>query len=75
MSKNFKTLETLTYRSSTLVRYLQPGMRGNSLVRILCAHDESWWINDLMNQHLDEDIKSPIQFSENQSSFDVTGLI
>ena len=70
MSKNFKTLETLN-RIDPLhwcVIY-EPGMRGNSLVRILCAHDESWWVNDLMNQHLDEDIKSPIQFSENQSSF------
>ena len=70
MSKALRNTRNIEpYRSSTLVRYLRTRHEGNSLVRILCAHDESWWVNDLMNQHVDEDIKSPIQFSENQSSF------
>ena len=45
------------------------GMRGNALARILAAHKESWWDNELMNVNADYDLKLPLQLSENQSSF------
>ena len=45
------------------------GMRGNVLARILAAHKESWWDNELMNVNSDPDLELPLQLSENQSSF------
>lgn len=45
------------------------GMRGNALARILAAHKESWWDNELMNYNSDPDLELPLQLSENQSSF------
>ena len=45
------------------------GMRGNALARILAAHKESWWDNELMNLNSDPDLELPLQLSENQSSF------
>ena len=45
------------------------GMRGNVLARILAAHKESWWDNELMNVNGDPDLEFPLQLSENQSSF------
>ena len=47
----------------------KPGMRGNAIARILASHKESWWDNDTMNLHTDDNITDPLQFSETQSSF------
>ena len=52
----------------------KPAMRGNTLLRILASHQESWWDNTLMNINTDKLLTDPLQFSENQSSFiDVNG--
>tara|TARA_Y100000114_G_scaffold79755_1_gene73431 strand:+ start:155 stop:739 length:585 start_codon:yes stop_codon:yes gene_type:complete len=44
-------------------------MRGHAFARILTAHKESWWDNELMNINADPDLQLPLQLSENQSSF------
>ena len=43
-------------------------MRGNVLLRILAAHKESWWDNELMNYNSDPTLTS-LQLSENQFPF------
>ena len=46
---SLRKLETLNRIENYIGVIYEQNMRGNSLVSILASHDESWWINDLMN--------------------------
>ena len=62
LSKNFRITRNIELIKNIGVLFYEQNMRGNSVARILCAHDESWWVNDLMN-NTHEDIK-PLSFQK-----------